>query len=319
MAAGTLEIVADLTEIEPHSPEWHRRRQIGFGGSDAPTACGLNNRYGRTPYTLWAEKIATEPKLEDPDTEPEYLQWGKILEGPVREEFARRTGIEVHDLPHMVRNTAYPFMLANVDGVTGPVQKLTGIYEGKTSRNDWEDDDGNVVVPINYQVQGQHYLAVLDLEVVHFACLVGGNKLRIAQVERNDQLIEDLVAIEADLWKHVIDGVPPRVEAGDKQVLSKKWTGDLALEVEISDAVAEQIIKGNLVRAQISELEEARDAADALVMSALGEAAVGRYRGDVAVTWKPYDPVEVKAFTRKGGRRFLPKEIRSSAPQEVQS
>ena len=37
------------------------------------------------------------------------------------------------------------------------------------------------------------------------------------------------------------------------------------------------------IQAQISTLEDARDAADALIMSALGEASVGRYRGDVAV------------------------------------
>ncbi|MGA9527138.1 MAG: YqaJ viral recombinase family protein [Terriglobales bacterium] len=308
MAAGTIEIVADLTEIKPRSAEWHRLRQLGFGGSDAPTACGLNNRYGRTPYSLWAEKVAERPKLEDED-EPEYMTWGKLLEPIVRDQFAERTGIEVHEFPRMLRNSEHPFMLANVDGLTGPINALEGVYEGKTSRNDWEGPGGEVEVPINYVVQGQHYLAVLDLDVVHYACLVGGQKLRITEVPRNDQLIEDLIAIEADLWQHVLDGTPPRVEAGDKPMLSKRWTGDDTLEVEISEAVAEQLRKRNALTKQISLLEDARDACDALIMSALGDATVGTYRGDVAVTWKSYPPTEVKAYTRKGGRRFLPKEV----------
>lgn len=308
MAAGTIEIVADLTEIKPHSPEWHRLRQIGIGGSDAPTACGLNNRYGRTPYTLWAEKVSEVPKFEDPDEEPEYLKWGKLLEAPVREEFGRRTGLEITPFPRMVRNTELPFMLANVDGLTGPVNALSGVYEGKTSRNDWWNGT-EVEVPIGYAVQGQHYLAVLGLDVVHYACLVGGQKLRIAEVARNDQLIEDLIAIEADFWQHVIDGTPPKVESGDKPMLSRRWVGDETIEVDISEAVADELRKRNRIQAQISTLEDARDAADALIMSALGEASVGRYRGDIAVTWKPTPATPVAAFTRKAGRRFLPKEV----------
>lgn len=312
MAAGTIEVVADLSDPEYQSgmPKYDAVRKIGFGGSDAPTACGLTNRFGRTPYTLWAQKISESSSSH---FESEAMSWGKLLEDPIRQEFSRRTGVDVLTFPRMVRNTARPFMLASVDGVTVAGDELTGVYEGKTSRHDWLEGE-EVEIPLDYQIQGQHYLAVLELEVVHFACLVGGNTLRITELPRNDALIEDLVAIEADLWQHVLDGVPPRVEAGDKPMLGRRWTGDVALEVEISEAVAEQLRIGNALREQISTLEDARDAADALVMSALGEAAVGRYRGDIAVTWKPQPAVEVKAFTRKAGRRFLPKPIPPAVP-----
>lgn len=307
MAAGQFEIVADLSDPEYQSgmPKYDAVRKLGFGGSDAPTACGLTNRFGRTPYTLWAEKVSEGTSSHK---ETEAMRWGKLVEPAVRAEFAERTGVEVIEFPRMVRNTARPFMLASVDGLTGPADALTGVYEGKTSRHDWQEGD-QVEVPIDYQVQGQHYLAVLELEVVHFACLVGGNTLRITEVPRNDALIDDLVAIEAALWQKVIDGTPPRVEAGDKPMLSRRWVGDAGLEVEISEAVAEQLRIRNTLQEQISTLEDARDAADALVMSALGEATVGTYRGDIAVTWKPHPATEVKAFTRKAGRRFLPKPI----------
>src|SRR5580692_9035999 len=125
----SIEILADLDEIAPSSPEWLKLRKLGIGGSDAGAICGLNPR--RTPYQVWADKVnPSEP--EDFETEPQ--RWGKLLEAPVRDEFATRTGIEVHRFPRMVRNTERPFMLANVDGLTGPSTKLTGIYEGKTTR-----------------------------------------------------------------------------------------------------------------------------------------------------------------------------------------
>ena len=214
----------------------------------------------------------------------------------------------------MVRNTAHPFMLANVDGVTGPINDLTGVYEGKTSRNDL-GGRGRDRGPAQLCRPGlQHYLAVARARRRPLRLPRRRPKAPASpRSSANDQLIEDLIAIEADLWQHVLDGIPPKVEAGDLPMLSSRWTGaDATLEVERSQRRSPtSSASATRFDAQISTLTDARDACDALIMSALGDASVTGHitACEVAVTWKPTPAVPVKAFTRKAGRRFLPKSI----------
>lgn len=317
-----IEILADLTEVQPSSPEWLELRKLGIGGSDAGAICGIS-RYS-TPYQVWAEKV--NPSVsEQVDTEPQH--WGKLLEAPIRDEFSVRTGIEVHPLPKMIRNTDHPFMLANVDGVTGPTTKLTGIYEGKTTRfaDQWTvGDDGAVNVPLSYVVQGMHYLAVLELDVIHFACLIGGQELRIAEVERNQALIDDLIEIEAAFWQRVIDREPPEVGAADVSTLKARWQPTEGKTVQIPATFIPALKVRAQRKGQIKKLEEAVDKIDAEIMAAMGDAEVATVLNKgVVATWKQSNRTTIDTKALKAAhpdiaaefshttasRRFLPKEV----------
>ena len=281
-----IEILADLDEVQPSSPEWLQLRKVGIGGSDAAAVCGLNPR--RTPYQVWAEKVnPSEPEERD---EPEYMRWGKLLEEPVRNEFSLRTGIEVHPFPRMVRDTDIPFMLGNVDGVTGPASKLTGIYEGKTTRfaEEWKiQDDGSVAVPFPALIQGMHYLAVFGLERVHFACLIGGQELRIAEVERNDDLITDLIEIEEAFWRRVIDREPPEVSADDVGTLKARWAPEPGKSIELPATMIPTLKARQQTKNQIKQLERKVDLIDANIMELMGDAEEGTVANKgVVVTWK---------------------------------
>jgi putative phage-type endonuclease len=319
--AGTLEIVADLDEVRPHSPKWHELRRAGIGGSDAAAAVGISR--WKTPYQLWAEKVSEAPPVEVPeDEEPDYITAGKILEAPVREWFSRRTGVNVIPFPKMVRNTAHPIMQVNVDGLTGPdISKVDGIYEGKTSRFDWESS-GEVNIPTEAALQGLHSLAIFNLDVVHFACLVGGQKLVVAQLERNDQLIEDLIAIEEAFWQHVDGGTPPPVQAGDVATLRKQFEPITGKTIELSGTMFTTFKVRAEHRAAIKRRQEAIDTIDAEIMAFMGDAEIGTYQGETLVTWKTDQkgklqgkelekayPEIAAQFRGTPGRRFLPKEI----------
>lgn len=319
MSTANIEIVADLTEVKVHSPEWHALRRAGIGGSDAGAIVGVN-KY-KTAYNVWVDKVTDAPPPDDAE-EPEYITWGKLLEEPVRDEFSRRTGIEVIPFPRMVRNTDHPWMLANVDGLTGAPTKIEGVYEGKTSRFDWLDE-GTVEVPLEYAVQGQHYLSVLGLDVVHYACLVGGQKLRVAEIERNDSLIDDLIAIEEVFWQRVLEVTPPPVAAGDKRLLAQLYPGEADVVADLDDEVVAALQARNAVDADIKVLETRRDEYDARIMQALGNATVGKWHGTTVVTWKPQTrngldtaalkaahPALAREFSKTSTlRKFLPKEI----------
>ncbi|HKI16964.1 MAG TPA: YqaJ viral recombinase family protein [Isosphaeraceae bacterium] len=317
-----IEILADLDEVQPSSPEWLQLRKLGIGGSDAGAICGLNPR--RTPYQVWAEKV--NPSEPEEREESEAMRWGKLLEEPVRNEFAARTNIEVHRFPKMVRESDFPFMLANVDGLTGPSNKLTGVYEGKTTRfaDQWSvNDDGSVNVPFPAMIQGMHYLAVFGLERVHFACLIGGQQLRIAEVERNDDLIGDLVEIEHAFWQRVIDREPPEVGAADVGVLKARWQAETGKTVELVPTFGAALKARAKHKAGIKQLEHAVDQIDAEIMAAMGDAEEATVNGRVVATWKSstrwtidtkalkeiYPDIAAEYSKSTTSRRFLPKEI----------
>jgi putative phage-type endonuclease len=320
---ASLEVVLDLNEHPPGSPEWARARQSGIGGSLAGAVAGVS-RF-KTPYQAWVELTRDPEAITEP--EKEVMTWGKLLEAPVREEFTRRTGIEAHPVSLLLRNKAYPWMIASPDGVTGPLDALNGIYEGKTTRfaDAWEaDDNGATKVPLEYATQGMHYLAVTGFDVVHFACLIGGQELRVAEIERNEHLIEDLIAIEEVFWQRVIDRLAPPVLAADRSTLARQF--GIVKEgkvVELGKSARMIFSQRAQLVAQAKELTEQVDQIDAVVMASLGDAEVGTVAGEVAVTWKSATSrrIDTKAlkeahpalaaeFTRTTtSRRFLPKEL----------
>jgi predicted phage-related endonuclease len=213
-------------------------------------------------------------------------------------------------------------MLANVDGLTGTPDCIEGVYEGKTSRHDWRSG-GQVEVPLEYGVQGQHYLAVLGLERVHYACLVGGQQLVVTEVERNQTLIDDLIAIEEDFWRHVLDGTPPAVAAEDRSLLSKRWAPTERSEKDLigTHVTNLKVRQGHV--ANIKRLQAEVDRIDAELMEFMGEATEGIWQGETLLTWrsatstrldttafKEAHPALAAEFAKTTtSRRFLPKEI----------
>jgi predicted phage-related endonuclease len=315
---ANLEVVLDLTEHPQGSLEARRARSTGLGGTDAPKLLGL----GGTPYGVFTEKTR-DPEAELAGEEPEYMTWGKILEPVVREQYTARTGIEVTPVHLMVRNPDLPFALASPDGF-GPDR----IWEGKTTAarlaERWEEDEnGAVAVPMNYGIQGQHYLGVTGFDLVDFACLIGGQELRIATVERNQALIDDLMAIEETFWDHVRRGIAPPASGADKGTLKAQWRATDEKKVELTPALVARLQSRADLDAQIKKMEATRDELDAEVMEYLQDAEVGTWNSVPVVTWKASSrsTIDAKAFREAHpalaaeftkttvSRRFLPKEL----------
>ena len=89
--------------------------------------CGLS-RYS-SPLEVWLQKTGRKPAT--PDNEAMYF--GHLLEPIVREEFARRTGLNVKECPYLMAHANYPFMLANVDGIVTEKDGTKSVLEIKTT------------------------------------------------------------------------------------------------------------------------------------------------------------------------------------------
>ena len=70
----------------------------------------------------------------------------------------------------------------------------------------WKDGK----IPESYELQCQHYMAVMGWDHMYIACLILGKEFLYRRIERDDQLIRNLIRIEKEFWEeHVLKHVLP--------------------------------------------------------------------------------------------------------------
>lgn len=189
--------------------EWLEWRKKGIGGSDVATICGLN-KY-KSALELWMEKRGY--KQDEEAGESAY--WGTTLEHIVREEFIKRSGLEVDTINLMLKHPKYEFMLANVDGIVIDQEGKKCIFEAKTASaykaDQWKDDE----IPEGYMLQIQHYMAVTGYERAYIAVLIGGNTFKYKVVDKDEELINMIIQIEKQFWDCIVNDIPPEVDGSE--------------------------------------------------------------------------------------------------------
>lgn len=187
--------------------DWLEVRRTGIGGSDAAAAVGLNPY--KSQLELWLEKTGRDAELSKPDpndtTEPLY--WGTLLEPIVAAAYTQQTGRRVRKVNAVLRHPTIPFMLANLDreviGVPG-LEILECKTAGQFGARHWVNG-----VPEYVVLQVQHQLAVAGKQAADVAVLLCGQQLAVYRIERDDALIANLIALEAEFWRYVERDVPP--------------------------------------------------------------------------------------------------------------
>lgn len=106
-------------------------------------------------------------------------------------------------------------MLADLDYFIELPDGTTAILECKTTNYNAKDEwwDGKAeIVPLNYALQGRHYMAVMDIDHVFYCCLYANNEDSsvIRHIERDMEYEAEMIALEEDFWiNHVLAEVPP--------------------------------------------------------------------------------------------------------------
>lgn len=133
----------------------------------------------------------------------------------------------------MFQHPQYPWMLADLDYLVELPDGSTSILEIKTTnynaRNNWWYD-GLEIVPVYYEAQGRHYMAVMNLDRVYFCCLCGNNEEEaiIRHIDRDEAYEEELIALEETFWHESVLArtPPPYFENGDLIMESlRRWLG----------------------------------------------------------------------------------------------
>ena len=264
--------------------EWLIYRTLGVGGSDASVIAGVNPF--RSIHEVWLEKTGqTEPE----ETDSEYTHFGTILEPIVRQEFTKRTGLKVRAKNVMLQSIQHPFMLADLDGVINENGE-PAVFEAKTA-SAYKEEVWENGVPEEYMFQIQHYMAVTGYKRTYIAALVGGNKFYWHKVERDEDMIMELIQMEQEFWvNNVQNGVEPVPDGSTATTayLNRAYAQSNGKVIHLSDEVLPLCEKYEEVSKQIKVLEIEKDAVTNQIKNYMKEYETGIVGGH-KISWKPID------------------------------
>ena len=260
------------TILQVGSKEWLEERRTGIGGSDAAAVIGIS-RYA-SPMKVYLEKTG---ELE-PFAGNEYTEWGNILEPVIREQFQRRTGFVVVENLELLRSEKHPFMVAHLDGIIySDNEKSPGVLEIKNV-SEWKKDEWqNGEVPAEYLVQVQHNMEVTGYTWGYLVALIGGNHLEITRVERDAELIQQIVDAERAFWnENVLKRVPPAYGASDEDILKALYpVAQEQKHVTLPPVLDKLLDERDTLKLRMKELESRLETIENRIKGEMGEAEKG--------------------------------------------
>ena len=304
--------------------DWLRIRRNGIGGSDAAAAVGLSPY--QSPLELWMVKTgrdATLPK-PDPDDQGSPVYWGNVLEPIVAEHYSKRTGRKVRRvnsvLQHPDPNKAW--MLANLDyAVVGDdeVQVLECKTAGEFGSRKWRNG-----VPDYVQCQVQHQLAVTGKKGADVCVLLCGQELKIYRIQRDDELIAELIRLERQFWSYVESDTPLPADYSDSadRALRHLYPSDNGEELDLRDdrEACKTFDQLQSARRQMEALKQAEAQLKHSIQQRMGEATRAIFPQGTVSWKKSNDSVALDTkqllkdqpqlldqypVTKPGSRRFL--------------
>ena len=249
-----------------------------LGGTDAAPAVGLSK--WKPAYELYLEKTGQlAPALPE---DPERLEWGQELEEAIGRVYARRTGRKIRRRGHEdgVVHKKHPFLVAHPDYVVVGERRgldsknVGGIYFANS--DEW-GEPGSDNVPTEYFLQAQAYMNVLEYDAWDIAALVGGNRLAIFTVMRDEAVIRDLEAGMVEFWGMVQAKTPPPLDYDHPKTLDILQRQHREVGTTILQASADLVPWCAVLeqaKEKVGEYAKVVDGAKARILEAMGGAGV---------------------------------------------
>jgi len=281
--------------------EWLQERATGIGGSDAAAVCGMSPWH--TPLDIYMEKVGYLDQVgRGRDEETPDMRRGTLLEPVVLQMYTDETGVVVRKPEESVVSADYPFMRANLDGLTMPNEDV-GI-EAKTSRNraGW-GEPWTAEIPVVYLFQVQHNMVASGLDVFHVPVLFGDFEFAVYEVEADREFQGLMIEQEARFWAMIEARTPPD-PVNDADV-SKRWPISSPISRKATKADLE--IGGHLlaVREYFKRLEAYKESLEAELKRSMEEVEALVCGEETICTWK----------TARGATRFDTKKFQAEHPE----
>jgi predicted phage-related endonuclease len=247
------------------------------GGSAAPAVVGVDPYL--TAYRLARQYLYPEERPNLGDNEAVY--WGSALEDTIARAAAERNGWKLKRVNRQLRR-----------GWLGgfPDRLIVGINEGLEikNRNAWKMDeyrDGPLMVEI---VQCHVYMALTGYSRWWLAALVGGQKLLIFPIDRDETLINGIETACQAFGERVISRreLPEPETADDLIAAYPKATAEKSIEVYPESDIALTVDELRGTKAYIAKLEMECEALEARIKAGMADAESLKTAGRKLCTWK---------------------------------
>lgn len=259
--------------------DWLRYRKQGLTGTDAGAITGMNPY--SSAFQVYHDKVSEE--IEEFDNEA--MRQGRDLEEYVARRFSEETGKKVRHANAIYQSEENEFMLADFDRlVVGEKAGLECKTVNAYSADKWKNDE----IPLHYQMQVQHYLAVSGYDSWYIAALIFGRKFLIRKIERDEELIRNLVIIEKRFWeKNVIQRVVPQPDGSDSysDMLGKMYAGDKEQTIQLF-GVQEELRRRDEIEELLQKLNKEKNIIEQDIKAQMKDAVYAE-SGDYCISWVP--------------------------------
>lgn len=279
--------------------EWLEIRRQGIGGSDAAAIAGMSP--WKSAYSVYMDKIGLGIPVED----NERMRIGRDLEDYVAKRFTEATGLRLMRRNAVLQHDEHDFIIGNID------RKVVGQrvgYEGKVTNSyaakHWQDDR----IPIAYELQCHHYMLVTGYVGWWIAVLVGNERFVYKYIERDEEVIDWLQALEVTFWNdHVLSGEEPAPDGKeDVTELIREHHMDIqtgkTIELVGMNSAVKRLIE---LKAYIPSMEQEQKALEQQLIISMGDA-------EYATTNNYYIKRSIIEYKRFGNKKF-----RSENPEQV--
>ena len=274
--------------------QWLEARKCGIGGSDAASVLGLNPY--KSSVSVYIEKVdyihgvgmsdknINGCKKDNSNEKVNYrMELGNKLEDFVANEFSLKTGLKVRNVNGILKNDKYPFAIANIDrAVVGEKAFLECKVTNSYSKKVWK-----MGVPIHCQIQVNHYMAVTGATHCYVAALIGNEELVIHRIERDEEIIDEIMKLEAMFWdKCILGGEIPAPDGSlDYSNVLQHFYKDSKDEELILFEQEKLLERYDEITEIYKEIEVERKKIEQYIQLQLKDYEVG-FIGDRRVTWK---------------------------------
>ena len=265
----------------PGSPDWIEQRRHGIFATDAATVTG------RSPFSSPFEKFAELQGTTAPKIATESMEWGNLLQPVVGAAWARKHGRKVRACPWTYW-LDYPDIGSHYDfDVVGTHDLLEVKTASAYAQREW-GEEGTSEVPEAYHLQAMHEIMCRPgIERCHIAVLLGGQRLKSYVVERDDEMIEDLLTVERRFLANARAGIPPPVDGSEAATAYLRGLSprDNGTRVELTEPVEALALAYLSAREQEKVVAEQKEAIANKLREALGDTALATGKS-VKVSYK---------------------------------
>lgn len=286
---------------------WLEARKKGIGGSEAAAVLGISPWV--SPLALYLRKTGQMPEQES----SERMQWGLDLEDAVAKYYERETGRKLYSpQPYTIfQSQKYPFMQCTIDKLIEQFDdRGPGVVQIKTAGpgmiSEWQEE-----VPLYYQVQIQHEMAVMGYKWGSFAVFFGDYKGLIVDVERNERFVQILIEKEGEFWQRIQDENPPPIDDSEssKEALHHQYGQDSGESIALPGDALHWDRELEELKAQEKELKKQKTALENKIKNELGFNTYGVLPNGTTYSWKTHeregfwvDATTVRTLRRKAAK-----------------